>query len=756
MKMELEFNRILLEAAGVVPPKKSKEHPVENSNFLVMLNEKSAQRLLSPEFSPRCYSDAEREIQKKNWEIYDRGHAYYCRKEYRKAREQFLKIDEWYHESERFSVYRLRTYRKLVDRCVEEERYVGALWEMSELFRVCPNAANSDVRKWNKLLPEIKNKNPSFEAKEKELIPDLEPEFTVDSSALTFIAEFQEPRGHGCLGKDGENTHKEQYLSRFLPDSLPSITFDDNAENIECIDLARDNSLSLFACRNRVFFYESGMQSKLIFQWQTPNFWESRLNEVKQDNIQAAHLSGDGLRIYLACASGRIFVLNVKGEVEKIYQLPKQRWEYNWKSCPVSFLIEREGYLHVMVDQAVYIIRADALIRTVVLSTDSIKWFPEGFVHMVKNTIRFYSNAGTLRGVLAFKRKIIAACYRRDYFLVVTKGKSFVFKRDVKSWFVNEEYGPAEGENTFTKKKMPNGGGIGEEKTATWGEEDFDSYSRRVVPVVEPAIKFAEYLVRTFGDEKNARSVYMEAETCAESPKEILKLAESAWDTLGDVEYVKTIINKVARLPFSTDYLVKDFFSLAEYTALKVGDDALAKVVYKKSADVIVEPGELVSLAESVILYLQDRAWARLLLRTAEKRCGCPQDFISLSRSVFKHFKNSTWLKRLYKKAVEIAHYPGTFIELAEAVWHTLNDKEWAILLYKRAEIELQCCRDYISFAESVASVLGDINWAGKAYRCAEERTHGREDFSDLALSILENLNDLEYSKKISWKRKHG
>lgn len=147
-----------------------------------------------------------------------------------------------------------------------------------------------------------------------------------------------------------------------------------------------------------------------------------------EDWIYGSGISDDASRIFLGCYSGKTYQVNKNGIVEKIYVIPEDKDGIYGKTNPVSYIIERKDYLHIMTYWYLYILKDDTVLNFLKVDIGDIKWFDCGFVHQLKNDIYVYLNNGDLLGSLNFKDSIRHICYKDSNLLIETSKKAFVFK----------------------------------------------------------------------------------------------------------------------------------------------------------------------------------------------------------------------------------------------------------------------------------------------------------------------------------------
>ena len=147
-----------------------------------------------------------------------------------------------------------------------------------------------------------------------------------------------------------------------------------------------------------------------------------------EDWMYGSGISFDASRIYLGCYSGKIYQINKNGVAEKIYVIPEDEKGIYGQTNPVTYIVERGNYLHILTYWYLYILRDDKAEKFIKINDGEVKWFDSGFIHQIKNTIFLYLNNGDLLGSLTFKDSIRHVCYKDDNLLIETNKKAFLFK----------------------------------------------------------------------------------------------------------------------------------------------------------------------------------------------------------------------------------------------------------------------------------------------------------------------------------------
>ena len=529
------------------------------------------------------------------WDRYNKSLSHYNRKWYRNAKDEFLKIYDWYHSSNAYFTHLVRTYRKLINKFIEKKKYNEAFLEIQDMFSKCPNVTNTDIRRYNKLVDFIEKANLRISKKEliRKVESEPEPEFKIDSNFIEYVKECKKPRGFKIPYSDEISVLRLSELSDFLPSSLPHIFFNeseveyitlqtlptlkhdvyrfrestgrngfvvsskdlniyaynwnlnllhrldvskysDGHTHLRKVDLSSNFSHFLFTNVDKVYLLDSTFE--IISSWEVPHgegwekrkgkfgsslldtkiqhylnilelnenppkeeikssfrrlahkyhpdknpdeplaesrmiqiieayeylaseeaqnafegledeeYWVNTLNTIRfeiggmsfemgvsfgdsgEDWIYGSGISDDASRIYLGCYSGKIYQANKNGIVEKIYTIPGDKEGIYGQTNPVTYIIERNDYLHILTYWYLYILKDNKVINFIKISEGDIKWFDYGFIHQIKDNIFLYLNNGNLLGSINFKDSIRHVCYKDDNLLIETSRKAFLFK----------------------------------------------------------------------------------------------------------------------------------------------------------------------------------------------------------------------------------------------------------------------------------------------------------------------------------------
>lgn len=525
------------------------------------------------------------------WSIYKKGFSHLNRGWYQKAKEEFLKIYNWYHTSDAYYFHLIRVFRNLVNRLIKEKKHLEALSEIEEMFDKCPNVTNADIGKYNKFVNLVKSLNPEINIQKREIIEDINPEFEIKSNFVEFLIDKVKPKGFKILKCDRVSLIELLKLSNFLPHSLPYLFF--NSSRIEYkleeipilthdvyrfrespyrnaflasskdlvlflydwnlnllnklnvakyssghthlrnVDLSSDLSYFLFTNVDKVYLLNSSF--KVISSWEVPykegwekrkrksgssfldskiqrysrilelknnptveeikssfrrlahkhhpdknpddpfatskmveiieayeyltseqaqnafkgledeEYWVNTINTIKyelggisieinavlgtgEDWIYGSGISFNASKVYLGCYSGKIYEINRNGVAEKIYIIPEDKNGIYGKSNPVTYIVERGSYLHILTYWYLYILRDDKVVNFIKIDEGDIRWFDNGFMHQIKNNILLYLNNGDLLGSLNFKDCIRNVCYKDNNLLIETNKKAYLFK----------------------------------------------------------------------------------------------------------------------------------------------------------------------------------------------------------------------------------------------------------------------------------------------------------------------------------------
>jgi len=201
------------------------------------------------------------------WNHFNSGLSYYKSKSYQKAKGSFLKIIEMQHRSSAYYTHLLRTYRKLVDKFISEQKYDKAKDELLEMFSKCPNTTNTDITKFNKLLDIIGSMETGHILEKKELNINIEPDFAIESDHITFISECKKPRNLKLPPANTISIYNLIRHSDLIPASLPHLSFYNNILEYNILGTVPDIEHGIYR------FRESSKRNAFIMSSQDLNIY---------------------------------------------------------------------------------------------------------------------------------------------------------------------------------------------------------------------------------------------------------------------------------------------------------------------------------------------------------------------------------------------------------------------------------------------------------------------------------------------------
>lgn len=244
-----------------------------------------------------------------------------------------MKIYDWHHSSNAYYTHLIRTYRKLINKFIENKKYKEAFSEMLEMFDKCTNVTNTDIRNYNKLVNLIKQIDPDLNISQKELIIDTEPEFTIDSNFIERVSECKKPRGFKIPHSNEISILRLKELSDFLLTSLPYIFF--NGSKVEYITLKKLSSLKHDVYRFRestdrnVFIVSSKDLSLYVYDWKfnlLHSFNASKYSEA-HTHLRRVDLSSN-LSCFLFTNVDKAYLLDSTFKIISSWKVPhKEGWE---------------------------------------------------------------------------------------------------------------------------------------------------------------------------------------------------------------------------------------------------------------------------------------------------------------------------------------------------------------------------------------------------------------------------------------------
>lgn len=188
-----------------------------------------AQKLFLPKLRYERTPDPA-DLVNQDWEKYNSitltALKYYNTRRYLLAKEEWLKIYDWYHRDQRYHTNLLRTFRKLVEDSIKKKRFSDAFEQINELLTKCPNHTNTDVRNYNSVVTQLNNSNTDHRLELKPLLV-AEPDYYIDSHSIQLIQETSKPKRIKLECTGATSVLELKSISDFLPNTLPHLYFDE-------------------------------------------------------------------------------------------------------------------------------------------------------------------------------------------------------------------------------------------------------------------------------------------------------------------------------------------------------------------------------------------------------------------------------------------------------------------------------------------------------------------------------------------------
>jgi uncharacterized protein YgfB (UPF0149 family) len=411
-------------------------------------------------------------------------------------------------------------------------------------------------------------------------------------------------------------------------------------------------------------------------------------------------------------------------------------------------------------------------ISLVKISRGNVKWFSLGFIHLVDNTIHFFSHSGIHYASLKLKRKIRHICYRDNYIIVDTDKKSFVFMLDENQLVLDDNEQESVSTIEISAAAADEDAAIidveGNDIPIQYGrhENEFDTEAPEIDSIegfktVEDCIKLAEAVVEDLKDEKGARELYQQAEKQIKNMEDCLKLTKSVFDYLTDREYAGKIIDEaVKNMRFLYHFEKTDtYIKVAEFITERLGNEKWGRKIYENIAGIALSPGEFIQLAGSISAHLRDKKWIESIYKKVDRKIyyyDSSRDFIKLAEAVLENLQNEVWAIALYKRMETKLYSVGDYIELGRSLVEVLKDEQWARKIYSDAEIKFSSKDEYVKLAISVVTQLKDENWAKRIFKNTEAMINNLVSSRHLAESISNHIHDksfvIEFYRRIEEK----
>jgi hypothetical protein len=103
--------------------------------------------------------------------VYDKALAFYDKKHYEEAKDQLLSLLAYGNPSPSLYSYLLRSYRRMVDKQIEDRKFQDAHGTLVQLFDTCESyVTDTDRRKFNRVVDQLRRDSPAVDYRKKELL----------------------------------------------------------------------------------------------------------------------------------------------------------------------------------------------------------------------------------------------------------------------------------------------------------------------------------------------------------------------------------------------------------------------------------------------------------------------------------------------------------------------------------------------------------------------------------------------------------
>jgi len=303
--------------------------PAEEKIQVMEIDISKAQRIVLPKLKYERTLDPA-DLVNQDWEKYNsitlNAIKHYNTKRYLLARDEWLKIFDWYHRDQRYHTNLLRTYRKLVEDSIKKKRPREAYEHLSELFTKCPNHTNTDIRNYNTVVTQLNNANPDHEI---ELKPFLvaKPDYSIDSDSVNLIKETSKPKGIKFEYSGATSVLELKSMSDFLPDSLPHLYFDKSNisfRKTDKIPSIPNNTYRFRESQNLKSFLSSSKELKIhLYNWNLEllGYFDASKFADGHTHLRKIELSSD-LSCFLFTVIDKAYLLDSQFKLVKAWSVP--------------------------------------------------------------------------------------------------------------------------------------------------------------------------------------------------------------------------------------------------------------------------------------------------------------------------------------------------------------------------------------------------------------------------------------------------
>ncbi len=298
----------------------------------VELDISKAQKIYLPKLKLERSPDPA-DLVKQNWDQYysisQKAHSHYGRQWYKKAKEEWLKIYDWYHRDHRYHTYLLRTYRKLIEVAIKKKKYDDALIDINELFDKCPNYTNTDIKRYNQIASHINKFSVTTKLSLKESKIINEDDYSIESEILTIINEAKKPRGYQIKQIVGTSVLDLKSTSDYISLSVPIIEFDGTSvtykELSDIPGIPNDTYRFRESSSQNAFLSSSKDLIIYFYNWNLEllNSFNASAYAEEHTHLRRIELSAD-LSYFIFTIVDQAYLLDSKMNLISVWQVPNK------------------------------------------------------------------------------------------------------------------------------------------------------------------------------------------------------------------------------------------------------------------------------------------------------------------------------------------------------------------------------------------------------------------------------------------------
>lgn len=284
------------------------------------------------------------------WNIYNKAFAFYKNQNYQKAKEEFLKIYNWYHSSDSYYIYLLRTYRKIVNRLIERTKYTEAISEMDEMFKSCTNTTSTDIKKYNKLVALLTKSKPEFEKIPRKLNINTKPRFIIHSDFIEYQTDCKKPRGLKIPKSIGTSIVRLIELSDYLPRELPYLHFNNSGAKYTFTDKIPSLRHDVYRFREsksrNAFIVSTKDLNIYLYNWKLDLLWAFNASDFSEQytHLRRVEISSD-CSLALFTNIDIVYMFDSKFSVLSSWEVPHKA---EWQKRKKDSLSDYKDYITIL------------------------------------------------------------------------------------------------------------------------------------------------------------------------------------------------------------------------------------------------------------------------------------------------------------------------------------------------------------------------------------------------------------------------